>query len=147
MFLKKIFIVFVIISISLFFYGLVTDRSLGKGYRMVYLEPGCVIFGHKNGIYGDVIKFSISKRFIIGIVDKPNRWMKKVLKEGYINETYEGYFIIDKYNHTKKMKMKKKEFLLECKKNLKDCNLRYGSGLDPVYDPYYWYVILMNKFD
>ena len=38
----------------MFFYTVSMDTPLGKKYKMIRLEPGYVIFGHKNNIYGKI---------------------------------------------------------------------------------------------
>ena len=117
---------------------------------MSCLEPGCIIYGQQyssDDVYGNVEKFSISKKYIIGKVSKPNEWMIDMIEEKFIKENPEGYFIIDKFKHITKLKMTKKDFLKECKTLNMDCTLKYNAPFWAVYNPYYWYVILMNKFD
>jgi hypothetical protein len=146
--MKKIIFAIAGILILLFSYGMLSDRSLGNGYKMVYLEPGCIIVGNKNDIYGNVEKFYLTKQYIIGRISKPNKWMIERIKEKDIRENPYGYFIIDKYRHTQKNKMAENTFRSECKNHhIVNCTLEYTSGLDPVFDWHYWYIMITDMFD
>lgn len=137
----------------MFFYGISADISLGKGYIWTCFEPGCSIVNYDlmsnpsnkrlmSGISGDICELSVSKKYIIGRVCEKNEYSEKH------NIGIEGYFILDKINLKKTLGMDKDKFINECKKlKIDDVNLQYSSPIDPVFDPYYWYVILMNKFD
>jgi len=136
MFLKNILLgIPVSIVVFLFYatiYGFIADRSLGREYKMFCFEPGCIISGNRNSIMSDIEEYSITEQYIIGRVGEPNNWVKERIKEKDMDESIEGYFIIDKYKHTQKIKMTEEEFLQECtQNNIEDCNLNYGSMIDP----------------
>jgi len=145
-FLKLSFMYFIGYSIVMYFYTVLLDIPLGKGFKWTCFEPGCVIIDDRSkiAIYGDVEKLALNCQYILGKVGKPNEWM--IEHENGFN--IGGYFILDKINLTKKLGMSHEEFLQECKKSdISNCRLKYSAPFWMVYDPYYWYIMILDMFE
>jgi len=153
-FLKLSFMYFIGYSIVMFFYTVLLETPLGKGYVWDCYEPGCSVINDKltwdpsnknlmPGITGDICELSLTDQYIFGRVCEPNVYSK----EHNSSDTV-GYFILDKINLTKKLGMSHEEFLQECKKSdISNCRLKYSAPLSVVYDPYYWYIIISDMFE
>jgi len=135
--IKKIIIIFLSYIISMFLYFAVFGVKLGNGYQWTCFEPGCVIIkGSYFSVYGNITEFNFDKKYIVGKVGKPNKWLIKHDEGG----DPIGYFILNKQHGSKQLGLTKKEFEEDCSEfEISCCNLRKHGVLSFIYDPSYWW--------